>query len=262
MPTDDAPLAGLRVLVTRPAEQAAGLVERIRRAGAEPIPFPTIAIVPVTPGALELDALAHCDTAIFVSPNAVAHGYPYLRDLERAPPRIIAVGRATRETLARHGCEGVHDPGEHASSEALLDQDVLQDVAGRHICVVRGRGGRELLRETLKERGARVDYLECYRRAVPADADTAGVERALDEHPETLVATVSSETGLSNLLAMLAEPQRQRLLDRPLVVIGARQRAAARARGWRGPLIAAEAGDAHILEAMVQWWRRKSPPAC
>ncbi len=41
------PLAGKRIVITRPEAQAAEFIDLLRRAGAVPILFPTIAVAPV-----------------------------------------------------------------------------------------------------------------------------------------------------------------------------------------------------------------------
>ena len=44
--SDRGPLAGIGVIVTRPARQAAGLASQLATLGAAPIVFPAIAILP------------------------------------------------------------------------------------------------------------------------------------------------------------------------------------------------------------------------
>lgn len=261
MPKRKGALAGVRVLITRPESQAGILAARVREAGGLPVCLPTLAIFPVHPGPEEIDALAGSEMVIFISPNAATHGYPLLRDAGAAPRQIVAVGRSTRAVLERLGSGVVHDPGERGSSETLLAQAFLQDVAGRRICIVRGQGGRELLRDTLTTRGARVSYLECYRRARPPRPDPATLERALDAGTDTMVITATSTTGLAGLLAMVPVPHRDRLVELPLVVIGDRQEAAARRHGWRGPVITANPGDDQIVEGVIAWRCDRRPEA-
>lgn len=253
MPRAEA-LSGLRILVTRPEAQANRLATLISEAGGEPVLFPTLTITPVAPTPEAMDALRQSDMVIFISPNAVVHGYALLRDLGDFSSRvIIAIGRATRAALERQGCPRVYDPGEESSSESLLAHPILEEVTGRRICIVRGGDGRELLRETLTARGAKVSYLECYRRTMPAGTDAAALTELLTVEPDTLVVTATSSAGLVNLLAMTPEAQREELLARPLVVIGTRQQAAARGCGWTGPVLAAGAGDEQIVETIARW---------
>lgn len=256
MPAGKTDLAGVRVLVTRPASRAGRLVALINRAGGEPVQCPTLDIVPVQPSRDDVDALARSDTVIFISPSAAEHGYPILRNLREPDRRVIAIGRPTKDALEKMGCRDVYDPGERSASEVLLEQPVLRDVADRRICIVRGQGGRELLRETLVSRGARVSYLECYRRALPARWDPGTLARVFDDDPETLVVISTSTAGLTNLLHMAADRHRGRLVSMPLVVIGGRQKAAALRQGWLGPVLEAAAGDQGIVETIIAWRRQ------
>ena len=59
-----------------------------------------------------------------------------------------------------------------ATSESLLDLPGFADLAGRGVLLVKGSGGRELLREALAARGAEVLDVAVYRReAVAPTAD-------------------------------------------------------------------------------------------
>ena len=103
--------------------------------------------------------------------------------------------------------------------------------------IFRGDGGRELLGDTLRARGATVDYVECYRRARPA-ADAGPLVRAL-ERGEIDAVVVSSSEGLRNLFDMVGEAGRQRLQRTPLFapharIAGERPRARAASR-WSRP---------------------------
>lgn len=167
-------LAGLHVLNTRPAHQAAELSAALRAAGARVSELPLIAIAPrpLRPEderlLLELDRY---DGVIVVSANAARLGLDAIAGCWPQWPwrlRAYAVGAHTAAVL-RAAALDVEVPAQ-ADSEGLLALPALQDVAGRRFLLLRGEGGRELLRETLQARGARVDVLELYRRELPAAA--------------------------------------------------------------------------------------------
>ncbi len=173
--TDNAPLNGLSVLVTRPARQADGLVAAIEAGGGHAQRFPLLEIDPVTDAASEavisacIQNLDQYDLALFISSNAARFGMAWIdRFWPQLPAGItvIAVGPATAESLAELPCEVVTAPG-GMQSEDLLRLPLLQQVKGKKIALFRGVGGRELLAESLRERGARVDCIETYQRRLP-----------------------------------------------------------------------------------------------
>src|SRR5512139_4246297 len=97
-------LAGLKILVTRPAHQAGPLCRLIEEAGGEPVPFPVLSVVAVEEtGALQslLDHLNDYWLAIFISPNAVRFGIEAAARHGGLPAglHIAAVGEGSRREL-------------------------------------------------------------------------------------------------------------------------------------------------------------------
>ena len=170
----EASLSGLGVLVTRPAHQAGELVAAIEAAGGRAIRFPTIEIVPRNDADVERDAadLGEPDIVIFVSANAVRFGLGYAGSAS-----VAAVGPATAAAIEAAGRDVDIRPAEGFDSEHLLAEAALEDVGGKTVRIVRGNSGRELIADTLRGRGAIVEYLAVYERRAPA-ADTGEIERA------------------------------------------------------------------------------------
>jgi len=254
----EAPLAGVGVLVTRPAHQAAPLARLIEQAGGTPVLFPAIEIAPPRdPAALDvvLDRLDTFDLAAFVSPNAVEQAFRALRARGRSwPPQLAAacVGRATAAALEQHGVSVVAVPEQRFDSEALLAHPRLADVAGRRVVIFRGDGGRELLAETLRTRGAEVTYAECYRRAPPQTDPGPLIERW--RRGEIAIVTITSSDALQNLYDVLGDAGRALLLRTPIVVLSEAQAAACRRLGFTTrPLVAAQPSDEAILDRIKAW---------
>lgn len=248
-------LAGRTVLVTRPAHQAAALVAAIRAAGGEAFEFPALAIEPVPPGSLRepLAALPETDILIFISPNAAQFGMAAIRAVGALPSssEILAVGAGTARALRDEGVERVVTPAGQ-DSEALLALPSLQSVAGKRVMIVRGVGGRALLGDTLRERGAQVHYLECYRRQRP-EADASPLLARWQAGGIDAV-TITSAEALGNLAALLGESGLPLLAATPLFVPHAKIAESARRFGI-AHVVATPAGDAGLADGLINWFR-------
>jgi len=254
-------LAGLNIVVTRPREQAAQLAQRIAQAGGKVILFPLLEISPVSDPRLlrELVARLHeFNLAIFISPNAVRYGMEAIRaagvSLSPSPSpasgrrelKIATVGQGSAKALRDLGVQEIIAPQDRFDSEALLAVPELQNVKGWRVVIFRGDGGRELLGDTLKARGATVEYAACYQRAKPQQ--DAGALLAADPH----AITVTSSEALGYLWDMLDEPGRTRLAAVPLFVPHARIAEAAQRLGWRN-VIPTAGGDDGLFSGLVAW---------
>ncbi len=167
------PLAGVHIAVTRPIDQAEALNELIKHLGGAAITFPLLAIQPLEDYHLfeqQLIQLETTDWAIFISTNAVDQAMPrILRHYGNIPEnlRFAAMGHQTAKALAIFGVHNVLIPHSRFDSESLLALPEMHDVANQKVAIFRGVGGRELLADTLKSRGAEVYFAECYRRVNP-----------------------------------------------------------------------------------------------
>ncbi|MFO1407604.1 MAG: uroporphyrinogen-III synthase [Steroidobacteraceae bacterium] len=246
------PLAGLTVVVTRPARQATSFVERLLELGALAISFPTIEIEPVDLPADARDRLTpdRHDWAIYTSSNAVLHSLARLGQPTRA--RVAAIGRATARALAAAGVQVDAWPAQGADSEGLLAHPLLADVRGRKVLVVKGVGGRDALRDGLESRGATVDTAEVYRRVRATTTPEALAALGTGARHRTVVAVTSVEV-LESLLDLAPDPVVRWLRDSTLLVPGSRVASAAGRLGWRGPVVvSASAEDDAMLDALAR----------
>lgn len=243
-------LAGRGILVTRAAHQAAGLSGLIESHGGRAIGFPALAIVPSRePAAQELLAQSW-QLAIFISPNAVRHAADLLSGGELHVGHIAAVGEATARALDDVGLSADLMPEGRFDSEGLLALPALQEMEGRRVLIVRGEGGRPLLGDSLRARGAKVGYAEVYRRERPATDPT----RLLAcWQSEVDMVTATSVEVLENLLAMFGTSGRPLLKETPLLVISERMAARAQDLGFAQVVTAAGADDRAVLSALCQW---------
>ena len=257
MATPDLALQGINILVTRPKDQAENIATLIESEGGIPVRFPVLEIADIQDqsGLLQLiDKLDEYDIAIFISPNAVKKAANMVLSKRDWPEsvKIAAVGKASAKALDSLGLIADIFPSTRFNSEALLELPELHDVEGKKIIIFRGEGGRETLAETLKTRGAAVEYAECYRRIKPK-ADVSQLLRHWARGEIDIVITTSNE-GLHNLYDMVGQLGRQWLVKSPLVVLSERAKELASQLGFKGPVIVAEqASDEAIINAIKSW---------
>ena len=248
------PLRGRTILVTRPAHQANVLTQLIEQAGGQSLLFPAIAIEPPSDpqgAAALLHEIASFDFSIFVRANAVDQAFVLAPGLARGLRAVFAVGTATARALRGHGIADVIVPEDAADSEALLRLPQLQDVREQRGLIVRGEGGRELLADTLEQRGALVRRAECYRRARPNGNPSELLAQWKDGRIDAVIA-MSTDT-LANLWDLLGEEGRALLLATPLFVPHARIAEAASRLGMHNVAIT-DAGDEGVVRGLSAWF--------
>ena len=251
-----APLSGMTVLVTRPDGQADGLAHLINEAGGQAVLAPLLSIAPpLNPSTAKslLNAAEPWDWLIFISANAVRGvlGVDGWMGPVAGATRLAAVGEATATALAEAGLTVDLVPYPQFNSEALLADPRMAQVAGQRVLIVRGEGGREHLAETLRERGADVAYAEVYRR-VPVSIEAFSSSLNLWQEANFDAVVVTSGEALAHLTGLLRETG----LDshpRPVLVVPSERIAnQAAEQGWPGILIAEQASDEGIVQAIKQ----------
>lgn len=259
IPLQVPPLTGLTVLVTRPEQQATELSARIQALGGDALLLPVLEIVP---RAIPLPEQAH-ELLIFISANAVQHGLSVLQSqfelakLAGFTPRIATVGAATAAMLEEHGYRADITPTTQASSEGLLEHAALQAPPAT-VLIVRGQGGRELLRDTLIARASSVTVAEVYER-VPTQPAVEQLNAVLSllRSTELDIITVTSIDILQALDALLSSVDRELAHRVSLLVGSARIATQARQLGWQGEcIVSSSPEDKALLGSLVRWRTR------
>lgn len=186
------------------------------------------------------------DAVFFVSANAADRGLDAVAGYWPQWPAgvaVYAVGERTAAVLRGAALE-VNVPA-RADSEGLLALPSLQGMQGRRCLIVRGEGGRTLLGDTLQARGAEVDVLELYRRALPADTVARWRDLCRREgRPDCVILT--SPDALRHWQQVAG----MEALQSTWLVVSPRMRAQAEAAGAR-VLEAEGAGAAAIVSTLV-----------
>ncbi len=228
-------LAGIRVLVTRPAAQADELCRGIEAYAGTAVRLPAMIIETVAAESDVLAGLSGADLAIFISPNAVVEGLQQVRRAYTDWPSglsVAAVGRQTAKALQRAGLRADIFPHGAGNSEALLALPALRQLsAGQRVIIFRGVGGRDLLAQSLRARAVAVEYCQVYRRR-PAPGLVGGLSHLAAEDALDVV-TVTSNAVLEFLHSAAQEGGCEAWLrQRYLLVMGARAGALARHLGF------------------------------
>jgi len=265
---DSRPLFGRRILVTRPRDQAAELVEPLESLGAEAIEAPLIRILPPEDyGPLD-EACAgvnRFDWIIFSSSNAVDAFIGRLlaspRDLRAlGGVKLCAVGSATGRQLARHGLKVDLVPQEFRAEGIVQAFSAFGNLAGLRVFLPRADIGREIVADELRRQGVEVTEAIAYRTVV-ADPEREGepdiyrmlLERRID------VVTFTSASAVRNIVAALgAEPAADLLHATAVASIGPLTAEAAAQCGIQTAIMPAHHTIPALVDAIVEYCSRQT----
>lgn len=234
----------------------------IRDRGGIALEYPLIEIVPPR-SSQTLNAIAErlerFPVLIFISRNAVQYGLPWFGEhIDPTRQRLFAVGRSTAQALQQAGFDAVRYPGGGADSETLLQLPELSAgrIDGAGILIVRGLGGRELLAQTLRERGATITYAEVYERVQPC-YDLAHETEFWRRHNPDIVILTSCEAA-NNLLQRVPDEFQDKLRNADTVVMSRRIADYLVELGFRQPAaIIRQSDDEGIIEMCEELCRNK-----
>lgn len=183
----------MRLIVTRPAAQAAAWVDALLALGVDAQSLPLLGIAALDDTAPLHAAWRRLDAymlVVFVSANAVQHFFRARPHGATWPVGVLAgaTGPGTSAALraAGLGDAAIVEPPADApafDSEALWARLAARDWTGRRVLTVRGEGGRDWLADTLRAQGAQPEFVAAYRRVAPSldDAGRALLQAALAE---------------------------------------------------------------------------------
>ncbi len=192
------PLAGLRVAVTRPPQQAGALRDPLEALGAVTRSFPVIEIAPpADPAPLRraIAGLTRFDWVVFTSANAVRAvvrelGLDRLHRLRES--RIAVVGPATEAALGTVGAVAAVRAA-RAFGEALAPAMAGEaDVAHTHVLWPRAESAREGLADALTALGAIVHPVVAYRTVSNASQAAALAAAVRDREVDVITFTSPS----------------------------------------------------------------------
>ena len=222
---DSRPLFGRRVLVTRPREQAAELVDRLTALGADPIEAPLVRIMPPDDPAPLHRAAADpglFDWIVFTSANAVE---AYLNavlaqhDLRALKgPRLCTVGTGTAERLSRYGITVDVIPDEFRAEAVLAAVSRSGPLDGARVLLPRSDIGREVIADELRASGALVTDVVAYRTVLEEtqrEGDPDVYRMFLDGRID--VVTFTSPSAVRNFVKIYGADQAADLLKNTTV---------------------------------------------
>ena len=205
------PLAGWKVLVTRPRQHISKTADLLRKKGAEVLELPSICTVPVEDNSRLYEAfekLAAYQWIIFTSPVGVEIFFDEMdrkemdvRSLGQA--KIAVIGEGTKKKLKEHHLLADFMPSVYDGE--TLGTELAKDLQGdEKILIPRAEAGNKKLTELLEQTGAKVDdiatYTTCYEKSRLIDEkkefETGSVDCVVFTSASTVRGFVEGTPGL------------------------------------------------------------------
>jgi len=249
------PLFGKGVVITRPEEQSREFAALLRDAGARPVFFPTIKIVPPECYDALDGAIENIDTynwIIFTSANGVKYFFERLRQQARdirdlKGVKLCTIGPATAAAVERMGIKVDLVP-DRFISEGVVTAFEGMSLSGQRVLIPRAEVARDIIPAGLTRLGACVDVVTAYKTV------SSGRDRAelldLIARGKVDVLTFTSPSTVTNFITIMGAewttPE-----DLKIACIGPVTEAAANTAGMRTDIVQGPYVIAGLVEAII-----------
>jgi uroporphyrinogen-III synthase len=268
MSPEDKPLANRRVVVTRAAEQASELAERLETLGAEVLLLPLVEFLPPEDtGPLDeaLAAIESLDWLLLTSQNAVRFvaaraGAIHVHLAARlapsnARPKVAVVGRMTEKATIQEGWRVDRVSAGHGAID--LARELESDIRGRRILLPRSDRATSHLPQALVAAGATPVEVVAYR-TMPAGAIDPGLLARIERGEVDVVSFASPSAFLALGERLGAEPLRRLAETAQLAAIGPTTAAAIRRAGFEVSIEAEVSTAAGLAAAIATHFSKNS----
>jgi uroporphyrinogen III methyltransferase/synthase len=261
---DGKPLVGLRVMVTRPADQAGQLYASLRDLGAEPMSYPTIA----TRENIDQKAWTEIKDAtadngvnrwlVFTSENGVRY---FLRQVREQVGdirwlgnfKIAAIGSGTERALKRFSLKADFMPSVATVAELAHQMAAELCLTASQVIRVQGNLSDETVTNVLTKAGASVTGLTVYETYTPAWPDEFK-EKLLESPPDVIM--FSSGSTASGLCEHLSKKELAQVSNKATIVtIGPMTSKVVESSGMKVTLETKEHSIPAMIEALLEYYR-------
>lgn len=268
MSTDERPLAGKSIVITRAPEQAAELIGSLERLGAEVVLLSMVRFaVPEDLASLDgaIGRLAEFDWILFTSQNAVRFFAVRQAELGIAPDspsfgkhRIAVVGPATQLAAEAEDFRVDYVARNH-TGEALA-RELAESIGNCNVLLPRSDRADDRLPDALREAGARVTDVVAYRTAAPQKVDSTNLCRLQRAEADAVV--FASPSAFHNLRHFIPAADLASLSERVhFAAIGPTTARALREAGVRVEIEANESSSAALADAIAKHYQRQASSA-
>ncbi len=254
------PLAGKRIVITRARAQAEQFARRVEDLGGEVVEFPTIEIrAPESFAEFDaaLENIASYDWLIFTSVNSVEPFLTRLKEKGKTAAalhrlKVGAIGPETAKRLENAGIRTALVPDRY-QAEGILDAVSAEKMRGKRVLIPRAAEAREILPETLRQRGATVDVIIAYRTALPV-VDVRPLAELLAGRRVDAVTFTSSST-VRNFVRLFGGKSLAEIVNGSRIAcIGPITAETVKDLGGRAEIVAREFTVSGMVRAMVEYF--------